>query len=136
MAEIIPKEQLHEVLSSNKGEKYEINEKLVNEQSCCQTFVSQTRILTVKNFQIQRRFLAATLAQFCVGVFILVILTIGAAGIEGLLSKYNALNPNKEAKTLGISDIRCDAAYNGSNLKTCYDFAMIGKQFLKLLLQQ
>ena len=68
MAEIIPKEQLHEVLSSNKGEKYEINEKLVNEQSCCQTFVSQTRILTVKNFQIQRRFLAATLAQFCVGV--------------------------------------------------------------------
>ncbi len=126
MAEVTPRDTTTKKYVIEDNETNHSSNLMVEKRSWCQVYLSQTRILTVKNLQIQRRFLAATLAQFCVGVFILVILAIGAAGIEGLLSKYDALNPNKEAKTLGISDIRCDATYNSSNLKTCYDFAMIG----------
>ena len=97
-------------------------------QSFCQKYVSQTIILTKKNFIIQRRFKEITIGQFFVGMFLIVILLIFSDVVINNYSQFTALFPFEESTLIEPLQFKCEKQYAQSPLGTCYSFAFIGNE--------
>ena len=117
MAEVLPKSDYpaEEHVNVKKVDKEEGEKKKRRDstfqslppQSFCQKYVSQTIILTKKNFIIQRRFKEITMGQFFVGMFLIVILLIFSGVIINNYSQFTALFPFEKSTLIEPLQFKC-----------------------------
>ena len=122
MAEVKPKEVEY---VQDDGKNKSKRGSLV-EQSSCQKFISQTIILTKKNFIIQRRFKEITAGQFCVGLLLILLLIVFSGIIESNYQIFESLFANTTPQERVPLPFQCQSKY-GLNEK-CYSFALIGNE--------
>ena len=137
MAEILPKadypaeEHVNVKKLDKEGEKEKRRGSTFQSlppQSFCQKYVSQTIILTKKNFIIQKRFKAISMGQFFVGVFLIVILLLFSGVIINNYSQFTSLFPFERSTLIEPLQFKCEKRYARSPLGTCYSFALVGNE--------